>query len=59
MSSLDCKCQATNIYNLSKPYTTGETTVTSSVSRYKHEFSNRTQSHYSTEALTAVNTGMY
>ena len=59
MSSLDCKSQATNIYNFSKPYTIGETTVTSSVSRYKHKLSNRTQNHYSTEALTAVNTGMY
>ena len=59
MSSLDCKSQTTNIYNLSKPHTIGETTVTSFVSRYKHTFSNRTQNHYSTEALTTVKTGMY
>ena len=60
MSSLDCKSQTTNIYNFSKPHTIGETTVTSSVSRYKHQFSNRTQNHYSTDStLTTVNTGMY
>ena len=60
MSSLDCKSQTMNINNLSKPYSIGETTVTSSVSRYKHQFSNGTQNHYSTDStLTTVNTGMY
>ena len=55
MSSRDCKRQTTNIYNLSKPHTTSETTAFSSASR----LSNRTQNHYSTESLTTVNTGMY
>jgi hypothetical protein len=60
MSSLDCKRQTTNIYNLSKPHTIAETTVTSSVSRYKQQFFNRTHNHYSTDStLTTVNTGMY
>ena len=59
MSSRDCKSQATNIYNLSKPHTIGETTVSSSASRYTQQLYNRTQNHYSTEALTTVNTGMY
>jgi len=58
MSSGDFKSQTTNSYNLSKPHTKGETTVSSSVSRYKHQLSNRTQNHYSTEVLTTVNTGM-
>jgi hypothetical protein len=59
MSSRDCKSQTTNIYNLSKPHTKGETTVSSSVSRYAQQFYNRTHNHYSTEALSTVNTGMY
>jgi hypothetical protein len=59
MFSGDCKSQTTNIYNLAKPYTVAYTTISSSVSRYKHQLSNRTQNHYSTEVLTTVNTGMY
>jgi len=59
MSSRDCKSQTTNIYNLSIPHTRAETTVSSSVSRYKHQLSSRTQNHYSTGALTTVNTGMH
>jgi len=59
ISSGDCKSQTTNIYNLSKPHTIAESTVTSSVSKYKHQLSSRTQNHYSTETLTTVNTGMY
>ena len=59
MFSGDCNSQTTNIYNLAKPYTVAYTTISSSVSRYKHQLSNRTQNHYSTEVLTTVNTGMY
>jgi hypothetical protein len=59
MSSGDCKSQTTNTYNRSKPHTITEATVSSSVSRYTHHFSNRTQNQHSTEALTTVNTGMY
>jgi len=59
MSSRDCKRQTTNIYNLSKPHTRAESTVSNSVSRYKHQLSNRTHTRHSTEALTTINTGMY
>jgi hypothetical protein len=59
MSSGDCKSQTTNTYNRSKPHTITEATISSSVSRYTHQFSNRAQNHYSTEVLTTVNTGMY
>jgi len=59
ISSRDCKHQTMNIYNLSKPHTIADTTVSSSVSRYIHQFTNRTQNHNSTETLTTVNTGMY
>ena len=59
MSSGDCKSQTTNIYNRSKAHTIAEATVSSSVSRYTHQFSNRAQNHYSTGALTTVYTGMY
>jgi len=59
MSSGDCRSQTTNIYNLPKPHTIAETTVSSSVSRCKYQLSSRTQNHYSTEALKTVKTGMY
>ena len=59
MSSRDCNSQTTSIYNLSKPHTRADTTISSFASRYKHQLSSRTQDHYSTEALATVNTGMY
>ena len=58
MFSRDCKSQTTNIYNLSKPDTIAETTVSSSVSIYTQQFYDRTQNHYSTEAWATVNTGI-
>jgi len=59
MSSGDCKSQTPNIYNLSKSHTLPVTTVPSSISRYTHQFSSRTQNYYSTETLKTVKTGMY
>ena len=59
MSSRDCNSQTTSIYNLSKPHTRADTTISSFASRYKHQLSSRTQDHYCTEALATVNTGMY
>ena len=58
ISSGDCKRQSTNMNNLTKPHIVSVTTVSSSVSRYKQQFSNRTQNHYNTEALKTVNIGM-
>ena len=59
MSSRDCNSETTSIYNLSKPHTRADTTISSFTSRYKHQLSSRTHNHYSTEALATVNTGMY
>ena len=49
MSSADCIRQTTKVHNMSKAHSMGQSTISSSISRYP--FSSSTRYHLSTETL--------
>ena len=52
LSQADCIRQTTNVHNTSEPQSIGETTVSSSISRFA-------QYHHSTATWKTVNKGKY
>jgi hypothetical protein len=52
MSSADCIGQTTNVYNISKAHSIGQSTISSSISRYPFS-----SSHHSIKTLKTDNKG--